>query len=183
MWAALPGVGLASASPPRPLREPVCPCLLWTWGSVTGPSPGWQLCPLYPEHSPLRPKHEAQIPPLEACPLSLAGGEPPSLGSCVPLRDKPSSALTSAMGSCGQAPSLSLCLGGGLPHSSQWKHAGGMGGSKGLVTSMLPCHTGCRCGHLCRWRSAEHSSASPRARPGLPAQQALLVSILCRSWT
>lgn len=124
-WAALPGVGLASTSPPRPLREPVCPCLPWTWASIAGPSPDWQLCPLYPEHSPLPPKHEAQIPPREACPLSPAGGEPPSLGSCVPLRDKTSSALTSAMGSCGQAPSLSLCLGGGLPHSSRWKHVGG----------------------------------------------------------
>ena len=57
--AALPGVGLASTSPPRPPREPFCPCLPWTWGSVTGPSPGWQLCPLYPAHSPLPPKHEA----------------------------------------------------------------------------------------------------------------------------
>ena len=43
-----------------PLREPICPCLLWTWRSVTGPAPGWQLCPLYPECSPLPPKHEAR---------------------------------------------------------------------------------------------------------------------------
>lgn len=48
--------------PPHRLasREPVCPCLPWTWGSITGPSPGWQLCPLYPECSPLPPKHEAR---------------------------------------------------------------------------------------------------------------------------
>ena len=86
------------------------------------------------------------------------------------------------MGSCGWATSLSLCLEGGLTHGSRWKHAGGMGGPKGLVTSILPSHAGCRRGRPCRWQSAEHSGSSPRARPGLPAQRALPGSVLWRSW-
>lgn len=43
-----------------------------------------------------------------------------------------------------------------------------MGGTKGLVSSILPSHTGClRCSRY-RWGPAEHSGTSPRARPGTP---------------
>ena len=166
-----------------PLREPICPCLLWTWGSVTGPAPGWQLCPLYPECSPLPPKPEARDSSPGGLPALPGWRGAPFTGLLCAPQGRPSSDLISAMGSCGQATSLSLCLWGGLPHSLPWKRAEGMGGPKGLVTSILPSHTGCQCGHLCGWQLAEHSSASPRARPGLPNQQPLLVSILWRSWT
>lgn len=180
--AALPGVGLASTSPPRPLREPFCPCLPWTWGSVTGPSPGWQLCPSILRALLFLQNMRLEIPPREACLLSPAGWRGARFTGllCAP-RGTPSSDLISAMGSCGWATSQSLCL-GQASLSSRWKHAGGMGGPRGLVTSILPSHTGCRWGRPYGWRSAEHSSTSPRARPGLPARRALLGSILWRSW-
>ncbi|XP_043762006.1 uncharacterized protein LOC122696284 [Cervus elaphus] len=113
--AALPGVGLASTSPPRPLREPFCPCLPWTWGSVTGPSPGWQLCPSILRALLFLQNMRLEIPPREACLLSPAGWRGARFTGllCAP-RGKPSSDLISAMGSCRWATSLSLCLGAGL---------------------------------------------------------------------
>lgn len=113
--AALPGVGLASTSPSRLLREPFCPCLPWTWGSVTGPSPGWQLCPSILRALLFLQNMRLEIPPREACLLSPAGWRGARFTGllCAP-RGKPSSDLISAMGSCGWATSLSLCLGGGL---------------------------------------------------------------------
>lgn len=181
--AALPGVGLASTSPPRLSGSPFVPACCGLGAPSQALLPAGSSAPSILSALLFLQNMRLEIPPQEACPLSLAGGEPPSLGSCVPLRDEPSSDLISAMGSCGQATSLSLCLWGGLPHSLPWKRAEGMGGPKGLVISILPSHTGCQCGHLCGWQLAEHSSASPRARPGLPNQQPLLVSILWRSWT
>lgn len=121
------------------------------------------------------------LPGRPACFPQLAGGEPASLGSCVPLgaNHHQTSSLPWALA---DGPHLCPSAWGEASLSSRWKQAGGMGGPRGLVTSILPSHTGCRWGRPCGWRSAEHSSTSPRARPGLPARWALLGSILWRSW-
>lgn len=99
--------------------EPICHCLPWTPGRARDVLQAGNSALSIPRALLFLETVWHEIPPWEASLLSQPEVEPPSLASCMPLEGKPLSDHVSAVGSCGQATSLSHSLVWGPVHGSQ----------------------------------------------------------------
>lgn len=99
--------------------EPICHRLPWTPGRAHDVLQAGNSALSIPRALLFLENMWHEIPPWEASLLSQPEVEPPSPASCMPLEGEPSSDHVFAVGSCGQAISLSHSLVWGPVHGSQ----------------------------------------------------------------